>query len=80
MGSDEALESRYGTMAIPFWVSLVVLLLLLACDHDAAGQPPRHGRTSQHRKTAALISLLRQEQEIVPMHPWVSWSPSTTAQ
>jgi hypothetical protein len=29
-GSDQALESRYGTMGVPLWVSLVVLLLLLA--------------------------------------------------
>jgi hypothetical protein len=43
MGTNQALSSRYCTMVTPFWVSLLVLLMLLARDtaRDTAARSPR---------------------------------------
>ena len=49
-GSDEALETRYGTMVVPFWVSLFVFLLLL--------QSPPARQPSARDRTLALTALL----------------------
>ena len=48
-GTNQALASRYCTMVVPLWVSLVVLLVLLRTGGDRAtnadpAQPKRHER------------------------------------
>lgn len=44
-GGNQAIHSRYSTLAVPFWVSLVVLLILLARGEtqpaDAGSAPPQ---------------------------------------
>ena len=63
-GSNQAIFSRYSTMAVPFWVSLVVLLILLArCERPAANAgsapPQRAGRrVPEGYKIIAQLSLM----------------------
>ena len=61
-GSDEALESRYCTMVVPFWVSLVVFLLLLAQRSnrpaEAVSSPQRRSEGTEYYQKVAAGSLL----------------------
>jgi hypothetical protein len=52
-GTDQALASRYSTMVVPLWVSLVVLLILLRTVGDRAmkANPAR----KWHHKRPALL-------------------------
>jgi hypothetical protein len=58
-GSDQALSSRYCTMVTPFWVSLLVLLILLG-HHGArasSGQPSAGGPFASRRRNIARCLL-----------------------
>jgi hypothetical protein len=57
-GSDQALESRYGCMVVPFWVTLVVaLLVLMQRDRRPSSAPggsqQSPGGTAYYRRVAA---------------------------
>ncbi len=61
-GSDQALASRYCTMVTPFWVSLLVFLMLLAgaptVVSASRGKPSRDNRTRWHRRLAGGLLWL----------------------
>ena len=43
-GSEQAMESRYCTLTVPLWISLVVFLILLARTGASGGNVPRLAR------------------------------------
>jgi hypothetical protein len=63
-GSNQAIFSRYSTMVVPFWASLVFLLILLARGERSAadtGSAPRSGagkRVPEEYKTMIRWSLM----------------------
>jgi hypothetical protein len=63
-GSNQAIFSRYSTMVEPFWVSLVVLLILLArgersaADAGSAPRPRAGRRVPEGYKTMTQWSLM----------------------
>jgi hypothetical protein len=57
-GSDQALSSRYSTVVTPFWVSLLVFLMLLAGDTTSpAARDSKAARLVRRRRIVARCLL-----------------------
>ncbi|MGO9476520.1 MAG: hypothetical protein ACLP7I_01100, partial [Limisphaerales bacterium] len=66
-GSDEATFSRYCTMMVPFWASLVIFLFLLA-------QVPPRGRRRVHRRRWFRAGATRLKPVVVARQMVGRWS------
>jgi len=58
LGSDQAFSSRYCTMVVPMWVSVVVLLLIFVRTTTKAGQDVGSGGTSRVRIAGGTMLLV----------------------
>jgi len=53
-GSEQAMESRYVTLTVPLWISLVVFLILLARQHAAR---PKSARVARWALALVLVFI-----------------------
>jgi hypothetical protein len=53
LGADQAVSSRYCTVTAPFWIALVMLLLILATKHEV--KPKLKSRSGKSRGTVEKV-------------------------